>query len=92
MCTVLVNGCPSRQQIDVHICVTSDLLGRNAYTVTVSNPTNDWLNIAELPISWDAAALGGSQVFVDILLVGYRQEGNPGQEQVREASYFSFIT
>ena len=85
MFTVLVYECPSRQQVDVHICVSSDLLGRNAYTVTVSNPTNDWLNIAELQISWDAAALGGSQVFVDILLVGYRQEGNPGQEQVGEA-------
>ena len=82
---MLVNGCPSGQQIDYTPVLRADLLGRNAYTVTVSNPTNDWLNIAELQISWDAAALGGSQVFVDILLVGYRQEGNPGQEQVGEA-------
>ena len=60
----------------------TDLLGQNAYKVTISNPENDWLNVAQLPISWDVAALGGSQVSVDILLVGYRQEGSPGQEQV----------
>lgn len=63
----------------------SDLLGRNPYSVTIGNPDNNWLNPGQLTLTWNPVDLGGSQVAVDVRLVGYREEGLPGEEEVSTA-------
>ena len=50
--------------------------------MVISNSGNDWLNPTQLPISWDPQVLGGSNVKVNIKLMGYREDGLHGEEEV----------